>query len=100
MDLAEFLAARLDEDTAFLRSNRKHLWTERPLREVEAKREILALHGFDNTTKHGGTGPDRCLVCITDRDDYEESWVGDLWPCLTLRMLAAVYSDHPDYRQE
>jgi hypothetical protein len=52
----------------------------RALRETEAKRAVLALHGNGNV-------PDSCSYCH------------DAWPCRTVRFLAAVYSDHPDYDQ-
>ena len=70
----------------------------RVLREVAAKRAILAEHGPAN----GGRDPDRCRVCTaiaptgmghTDARRFRA-------PCPTLLFLAAVYSDHPDYRQE
>ena len=90
-EIVEFLKARLDEDEAraqhALNADLDHLPTvecrcgrrlhlggdaDRALREVEAKREILALH--------------------------------EQWPVLTeapmLLALAAVYADHPDYRDE
>ena len=72
----------------------------RVLREVEAKRAILAAHGPDPTGKFGSDGQPRCLVCLTDRDGYEEQWEADEWPCLTLRSVAAIWSDHPDYDRE
>lgn len=90
-DIVEFLKARLDEDEAraqhALNGDLDHLPTVecrcgrrlhlggdavRVLREVEAKREILAFH--------------------------------EQRPVLTeapmLLALAAVYADHPDYREE
>ncbi len=69
----------------------------RALREVEAKRKILAAHGPDLINRFGSARSPLCLVCLTDREGYEEQWEADPWPCLTLRALAAVYSDHPDY---
>jgi hypothetical protein len=98
-DLVAFLHARLDEDERYLNSNRHHLWTQRPLREIEVKRAIVAEHGPDCTGFFGETVPAMCQRCITDREGYEEQWQGDPYPCLTLRLLAAVYSDHPDYQQ-
>jgi hypothetical protein len=66
----------------------------RVLREVAAKRAIVALHPPTNT--YAPLGPD-CGAC-----GY---LIGELfstvdWPCPTLRHLAAVYADHPDYREE
>ncbi len=97
-ELTAFLEARIDEDERYLKSNRHHLWTERPLREAAAKRAILAEHGPAN----GGRDTDRCRVCTaiahtgmgqTDARRFRA-------PCPTLLFLAAVYSDHPDYREE
>jgi hypothetical protein len=68
----------------------------RALREVEAKRAIIAAH----RPWHDEVEPPDvriCSVCVSDKDGYPEQWVMDLWPCLPLRALAAVYSDHPDY---
>jgi hypothetical protein len=87
----------------------KHTWPQesahivrhdpaRTLREVAAKRAILAEHGPAN----GGRDADRCRVCTatahtgmrqTDARRFRA-------PCPTLLFLAAVYSDHPDYRAE
>lgn len=88
-DLIAFLAARLDEDEEIAKEARM-------LREVAAKRAILAAH------------PVRPIIngtCRTCSDSAGLSWSSlepefvD-WPCPTLRALAAFWSDHPDYRQE
>jgi Family of unknown function (DUF6221) len=58
----------------------------RVLREVEAKRRIIDHH---KPVRHEGrTMCHSCLGAVT------------FWPCPTLQHLAAVWSDHPDYRQE
>jgi hypothetical protein len=100
MTLTEFLTARLDEDEArawavhdigncddMLYEENMAAWAERAgtdcacgyparvLREVEAKRQILAEWHDGNTY-----GPDRNLSML-----------------LVAQALAAVYSDHPDY---
>ena len=76
--IAEFLNERIDEDAADPGG-----WpTARVLREVAARRTILALHP--------PMWPD-------DPDSTTCSRCGLAWPCATLRALAAVYSDHPDY---
>lgn len=120
-DLAEFLRARLDEDERAARLAQEVRgvddWTDlvlgvkvegadievatphlarcdpaRVLREVEAKRAIIAAHATD---------PDgHCSVCLTTRDRWQEDWPLDEWPCQTILAVAAVYSDHPDCRQE
>lgn len=119
-DLAAFLASRLDEDEVSARRNigavpgkstglgdtddGGPMWPDyqtfdgddldsaydylkrfrplRMLREVAAGRAILELHAAEP-----GQHPDFCW-----HDKHE-------LPCLTLRIRAAVYSDHPDYRQ-
>ena len=120
-DLIAFLRARLDEDEAAARRV-DGAWQEEPesigvilvngeplieghitgltahiarhdparvRREVAAKRAIVAEHQDSNPPN---LGPVRVLAyCLT---------CDDLAPCPTLCALAAVYSDHPDYRQE
>jgi hypothetical protein len=54
----------------------------RVLRDVAAKRAILAKHGPDLPLEGA------CLTCYR----------GEGWPCDTLRLLAAIWDDHPDYR--
>lgn len=80
-DLVDFLRARLWEGEEFARI--AHLAArhrERMLREVEAKRRILDLH-------QRGAFPD-CRECGND------------YPCVTVRLLALMYADHPDYDEE
>ena len=61
----------------------------RVLREVAAKRRIL----YDHAPQAKGyrTACSRC--------HYGNS-LGANWPCLTMASLAAVWPDHPDYKQE
>ena len=70
----------------------------RALREVAAKRAILAEHG----PADGGRDAGRCRVCtaITHTGMGHADARRFRAPCPTLLFLAAVYSDHPDYRQE
>ncbi|MET8766347.1 DUF6221 family protein [Streptomyces sp. NPDC004658] len=56
----------------------------RVLREVEAKRQILAAHALNGWV---------CSTCDNEEVDQD-------YPCLTLRLLALPYVDHPDYRAE
>ena len=72
----------------------------RVLRDVAARRRLLALHepsrnvGRDSDPDDPATYVDCCGWC--------QSTVvkpGD-WPCETLRLLASVYADHPDYRED
>lgn len=71
------------------------------LREVGAKRRIIDEHSRD--TRPHATYPevvaDQCISC-----GYGDSWgaqeYGPTYPCATLRFLAAVWADHPDYQPE
>lgn len=95
MTLTEFLTARLDEDEALAQAAREDYRMDlrmardmaqhsarhnpaRVLREVEAKRAILARH-----TKEVWDGS--CFDCA------------EPYPCPTVRAIAAVYADHADY---
>ena len=102
-DLVKFLRERLDEDengARFVMEREVRLevprtdwfgipFAERMLREVTAKRAILAEHEPEPWGEpHPGLsrcGP-RC---------GEEYWT--IWPCATVRAIAAIYSGHPDY---
>ena len=66
----------------------------RVLREVAAGRAILAEH-FPEDRGESLPGAD-CGVC------YYTGTPGSpaQWPCLTLRSLAGIWDDHPDYRPE
>jgi hypothetical protein len=56
----------------------------RALREVAAKRAILASHDPIGTP---------CDTCSND-------WVVVRWPCPTVRAIAAIYTDRPGWREE
>lgn len=68
----------------------------RVLREVEAKRAIIAEHSIfvaeneDPRKPRHEVGCERCGYLGNDPTSG----------CKTLRSLAATYSDHPDYRKE
>lgn len=69
----------------------------RLLRETEGKRAILDEHA----PNYPGMNPEpsgqpTCNVCHAGGWD----WDPEKWPCATARHLAAIYSDHPDYRDE
>lgn len=84
----------------------------RVLREVEVKRAILALHRvYSEPERWGDSHPDWrmrgqatggttywCEECDHDRDYGHIG--GPDEGCRTLRHLAAIWSDHPDYRAE
>lgn len=106
MTLTQFVASRLDEDERAARNARPGYFTPavlsvfsaagdaahvmrhdpaRVLREVAAKRAILAEHD------------DRC--CVKDVSGYSvQEWYDPADdPCPTIRALAAIWNDHPDY---
>lgn len=90
-ELLAFLNARLDEDERHLKSNAHHLWTKRPLREVAAKRAVIAMHDelwrlYRTFEQAGEPGP------------ISLGRAQGLWRAV--RLVGAVYSDHPDYRPE
>lgn len=66
----------------------------RTLREVEMVRAILAEHATVTAAFSGQI----CRVCWTTRK--EGPLEGDPYPCRTLRLVAAIWSDHPDYKEE
>lgn len=65
----------------------------RVLAECEAKRRILEMHTPDSTWDGG----EECAQC-SFHEAYEGfNDVSEPFPCTTLRVLAAVCADHPDY---
>jgi hypothetical protein len=72
----------------------------RVLREVAAKRRILAGHGpgsvIDDSNGKWRDDPENWDAPVTLCAGHE--WVA--WPCETVRLLAAIWGDHPDYRAE
>jgi hypothetical protein len=60
----------------------------RVLREVAAKRAILALHDL----------PQHYCPLPVVPGRHGQLWTPEEGPCWTLRHLAATWSDHPDYR--
>lgn len=81
-DLSEFLAARLDEDKQAVIDGASQR-PERTMREVAAKRAIIARHA-------GYHSPAMCGWCSNKEESTD-------WPCPDILDLAAVWSDHPDY---
>lgn len=105
MTIVEFLEARLDEDEADATEadgDRLLAWSKhdkmvivdsgfmqtftpsRILREVAAKRAIIADH----------------RRFMAEERRRMNGWVPNEWDLPTLKALASVYSDHPDYQQE
>ncbi|MCK6210742.1 hypothetical protein KZX45_09335 [Georgenia sp. EYE_87] len=97
MDVTEFLLARLAEERAALDGAEAGTeaalgeeGTGRRRAELRAVRAIVELHrgAADIWGFHG------CLTC----GNVADTTAG--FPCPTVRALAAVHSDHPDYRAE
>lgn len=73
----------------------------RVLREVAAKRAVVDLH--TPVVLHGGPGGkyyDQTVVCRSCEPPNGVHLQEEIYPCLTLRLLAAVYADSPGYREE
>ena len=85
MDIKEFLLARIAEDEAAA-----DVLPDETLGCVEC--------GFiDGKRVHAEFAAKRAIIAAHDPDNYEtDPYVGEP----LLRTLAAVYSDHSDYRQE
>lgn len=99
MTITEFLAARVAEDELLLDASRAGEWIvfDRASAECVAKRAILEFHA---PIKDEGwiSGKDHdylwCGACGSIDDSPEP------YPCDTLKVLAAVYAGHPDYKPE
>jgi hypothetical protein len=115
-ELMEFLRARIDEDEQIAKAtyfdhNFGYEWPDarnetrtpelihtrrhdpaRVLREIEAKRRLI-----DGVAPSADCYYGRCSC--SGIDDAESHWLAkQAW--LTFHTLAAVYSDHPDYRDD
>lgn len=82
LTITEFLLARIAEDEAWADS--------RNAAECTAKRKIVELHRGWSDDVRGWC----CDLCFQSDADPAFS------PCGTVAALAAIYSDHPDYRAE
>ena len=93
MTLPEFLTARIAEDGSEARGNLGDYYqsqnAERMLLEIEAKKQIMALH-----FEMDGGAPvwPACAVCHEGSPARPH--------CDTVRILAAIYADHPDFQDE
>jgi hypothetical protein len=65
------------------------------LADVGAKRAIVDLHREAN---YDVQGERTCVRCVSP-DEWTVTPLSpeERWPCLTLRLLALPYADHPDY---
>lgn len=112
MNITEFLEARTAEDESLAQAAIKshapdevweselgdmNLWPEdiafwasqtpyRVLAEFAAKRAVISFHHY--------VSDGLCSTCVETGPDAQA------FPCDTLKALAAVYKDHPDYQQE
>lgn len=121
MTITEFLNARYDEDEQVARAATPGHWgpsghsvltsddiefieasrtdsvhiarhdPARALREITAKRALLRAHPFEPYADEPSEG--FCAEC-------QRGGSAGVWPCPTVRIMSAVYADHPDYRQE
>jgi len=71
----------------------------RVLAECAAKRAIIAEHAPVDYSGIGMTSPNACSLCGTELSMSDWEWVLDSFPCPTLKALAAIYRDHPDYQE-
>ena len=70
----------------------------RVLAECEAMRRLVAEHRADASGENGMLNTGRCWTCVefhADMDCEQQEH-----PCVTLRILALPYAEHPDYREE
>lgn len=122
-DLTDFLLARIAEDAAVARraaeidaaqppeyrpaepisltddftwgqSGTVEMSAARFLAECEAKRRIVAQHRLSPDPEPDDDWLGICTMC-TDTGPEAQGW-----PCDTLKALASVYAEHPDYREE
>jgi hypothetical protein len=106
--LVAFLKAQLDEDEEGAQGVVDSIYAGNPtvaewqVRTIKAMRAILAEHEPrlarpGDGVWHGLDDGLRCRVCASATEDR---WLRFIAPCYTLMQLAAVYIDHPGYRQE
>ncbi len=69
----------------------------RALREVAFKRAVLEWH-YPGLPPEGA--PEGLKICAGEEGDGDTWQMAAPWPCPQIRALAAIWSDHPDYREE
>lgn len=90
------------DDMAKLRNwaDTENGWTQdRVLREIDAKRQLVKLHG--RATLRAGGGAQHFAtqtVCRSCEPNYQFPELS--WPCATLRLLALPCAARPGYREE
>lgn len=97
-DLITWLRARLDEDeqdAPAVDDISERYNPARVLADVAAKRAIFDLHAAYPQPQVMARGEIiACSMCGSVDDSPVD------WPCDTVKLLAAAYADHPDYREE
>lgn len=97
MTITEFLLAQIAEDEAEARDDDGTptpvgMWDpDRVLAECEAKRRIVQEHDLTDYN-----GKPSCWLCAPEFSWGKEP-TPDEQPCGTLRALASVYADRPDF---
>ena len=112
LTLAAFLLERIAEDEEGARlelamepgrtflAQQWHDIMRRVLAECEAKRRIVEIHVVGDPDEWA---PEQwaCRLCQWDEDcdspKQDHQYGAGRFPCATLRTLAAIYADHPDY---
>lgn len=72
----------------------------RVLREVEAKRKLVHVHGQSHECLALTGSGERSVVDDKPWELWEPAHTDDHGPCFVLRCLALPYADHPDYHEE
>jgi uncharacterized protein DUF6221 len=118
-DLTAFVTARLDEDEAAAKAwlpfgnpdaaQRDHIARHDParaLREVASLRALAGMHHRPSQAQvdhYVYTEAAKFCSFCGPGDSWEArehpDWF-DEWPCHHMRLIAAIWSDHPDYRPE
>ncbi len=95
MEITEFIEARMAEEPGGCGGQGEYRgcddisWTHPKM--VAALRAVVALHANQD---------DGCPACVTTVDLCVGDYELETWPCPHLRHIAAIWADHPDYREE
>lgn len=118
MAITDFILARVGEEEVLARralegrslddswasgSEAEHYDTWSPWRVESgciATRLLVNAHRNVGPTLHHANGADPELLAATCRTCRDDDGHAAVWPCYTLRVLAAEWSHHPDYRSE
>ena len=83
-------------------ANAQHIAAHDPARvlaDIAAKRLLFALHEpqADVRIRDGKyvQDPPKCTICFMP---YPRRGTSELWPCPTVRLLAAPFASHPDFK--